>query len=61
MTAEQPLSVAGGLGTFMRLLISVKVSIPFMFRLLGASGLLKPAPKEGLSFCQNFGFTQRPF
>lgn len=40
---------------------SVKIFIPFMFRLLGASGLRKPAPKEGLSFCQNFGFMQLPF
>lgn len=60
MTAELQLIVASNFET-LNGIASVKVSIPFMFRLLGASGLLKLAPKEGLSFCQDYGFTPRRF
>jgi len=60
MTAELHLSVSRNFET-LNGIASVKVSIPFMFRLLGASSLLKLAPKEGLSFCQDYGFTQRRF
>lgn len=62
MTAELQFSVAGNF-EMLNGIASVKVSIPikFMFRLLGASDPLKLAPKEGLSFCQDYGFTQRCF
>ena len=51
MTAELQLSVASNFET-LNGIASVKVSIPFMFmfRLSGASGLLKLAPKRGFEF-----------